>query len=156
MTGKGYIAAKGIRHVILHLAIGKVVITHVMWVPELKGFASLLSVPQLTENGFKVSFDNKSCEVSQDNKLFAIGSKINRAYYLDVHSNSTVHHVSEGTIPSDLPILGHHNMSIAVDPDLYSGQRKLQLTTYDWFNSELDTFRLNFSQHAMVHGTSDT
>ena len=103
MTGKGYIAARGIGHVRVLLKAGLVLITHVMWVPELKGFANLLSVPQLTENGFKIAIERDVCEISYRLSVYATGHIDNRAFYLDVLSSTE--NLAKPPL-NDLPLLG--------------------------------------------------
>lgn len=128
MTGNGFISAHGIGHVIVYLSIGKVFIRNVMWVPALDGCASLLSVPQLTDNGFRVVFDDSGCEIRYRNNLIAKGVRRNKAYYLEAIRcpDPNLDPVSVGPV--------------SVHPDIYSGKKMLHLT----------------SDHAMVHGTSDT
>ena len=132
MTGKGYIAARGIGHVYLKLTIGIVVVTHVLWVPQLHGLASLLSVPQLTENGFNVIFDRHSCSILYSGQVVATGSRQEKAYYLNVDLDSPTTSVTR--------VLGHWETTIKVDPTFYDPRHPLHLA----------------SPRAMVHGTVDT
>ena len=137
MTGKGYIAARGIGHVYLNLTIGTVVVTHVLWVPELHGLASLLSVPQLAENGFNIIFDRHSCSILYSGQVVATGSRQDKAYYLNVDSNKSL----TPSIRSHAPrVLGRLETTIQVDPAFYDPRHPLHLA----------------SPRAMVHGTVDT
>jgi len=173
MTGKGYISANGIGHVIVHLSIGKVIIKNVMWVSELKGFASLLSVPQLTDNGFKITFEWDDCEILHRNQLIVKGTKKNKVYYLDVtgYPNKNQSNILEGA-----KILGLIYKTINIDLDLYTGHRMLKLTTYAWLEQALKSLHLivlntpnittpNITsqritdvtqESAMLYGTEDT
>ena len=134
LTGNGFIFAQGIGHVVVHLAIGKVFIRNVMWVPALEGCGSLISVAQLTENGFRVMFDESSCEIrhNNNNALIARGVRRNKVYYLQA---------TRCPDPRDHTSIGH----VSIHPDLYNGKRVLHLTSYDWP-----------PERAMLHGASDT
>ena len=79
-----------------------------MWVPDLKGFASLLSVPQLAEKGFTITFDKETCEILRHGQLIAKGTKTNKAYYLEIHdSTSSPSHMPQLQLTSSTHAMVH-------------------------------------------------
>ena len=120
-----------------------------MWIPDLTGHASLLSVPQLAHNGCKIIFEAAVCQIYKGGYLLASADFNGKAYYLNVQVQHPFHHVML-TINSSVTPVGH----------------RYKLSGYDWFTPpNLDHtnnlpiakgLRLLGQELAMLHGTSDT
>ena len=144
LTGRGYIFARGVGNINIRLAIGLVTVKNVMWIPELAGHASLLSVPQLAHSGSKITFEADLCQIYKNDYLLATASFNGKAYYLDVEVFSSGTHHALVTIHSSLQPIGND----------------YKLSGYNWL---LDTqsycslpARRPKLELAMLHGTSDT
>ena len=48
---------------------------------------SLLSVSKMAQNGLKVSFENKACEIKHDSKTIATAKLVDKLYVLDIAHN---------------------------------------------------------------------
>lgn len=127
-TGKGGIYALGTGEVTLQLPapLSCVIVKEVLWVPDLAGYSNLLSVPQLTQAGYWVLFEDRWSYMYKDNKAVALGSFRNRAYYLD-----TVESVWKGWELQTPPPLKHGLFKFPTNPT-------------------------NTTHLAMLSGTSDT
>ena len=149
LTGKGYIFARGIGDISIHLSVGAATVRNVLWVPELAGVASLLSVPQLTRAGCTVIFKDHICQIFMHSTLLANASFRGKAYYLDVVPSHTLLPLAMITV--DAPVTSSHP----------------RLSQYPWVDSatshtrfDSDTSHPRFSRSpwvdsAMLHGTSD-
>ena len=117
LTGCGHIYAKGVGHITIHLPIGFVTVRNVMWIPDLTGHASLLSVPQLAHNGCKVTFEADLCQIYKGTYLLATADFNGKAYYLDIEIQHPFSQLAMLTIDSSLNPIG----------------QRYQLSGYDWF-----------------------
>ena len=153
LTGRGHIFAKGVGHITIRLPIGLVTVRNVMWIPDLTGHASLLSVPQLAHNGCKITFEADVCQIYKGGYLLASADFNGKAYYLDVQVQHPFPHHIMLTINSSVSPVGY----------------RYKLSGYDWFPN-LGHATINHtnipiakrqrlvghSELAMLHGTSDT
>ena len=163
LTGRGHIFAKGVGHITIRLPIGLVTVRNVMWIPDLTGHASLLSVPQLAHNGCKITFEADVCQIYKGGYLLASADFNGKAYYLDVQVQHPFPHHVMLTINSSVSPVGH----------------RYKLSGYDWF---MPPIQINYPPNlhhaninrtnglpvvkrqrlighpelAMLHGTSDT
>ena len=161
LTGRGHIYAKGVGHITIHLPIGFVTVRNVMWIPDLTGHASLLSVPQLAHNGCKITFEADLCQIYKGGYLLATADFYGKAYYLDVEIQQPFSQHAILTIDSSVNPIG----------------QRYKLSRYNWFTANHSTTRFAtnlvtanhtqvakrlrldpqlFPGVAMLHGTSDT
>lgn len=66
LPGHGYIYARGVGPINMHVIIVHVTVKKVRWIPELAGHASLLSVPQLDHNGCRITFEADICQICKN------------------------------------------------------------------------------------------
>ena len=141
LTGRGYIYARGIGNITIHLSIGPVTIQNVMWVPDLAGQASLLSVPQLAHNGCKIVFENDLCQIHRNGYTLATASFNGKAYYLDLVFDMQTAMI---TIVSTVHPIGDHHY---------------KLSNYSWLNTDLPPPTKRHQPTtplvAMLHGSTD-
>lgn len=134
LTGRGYTFAYGKGNARVQLPMGEAIIEGVMWVPDLVGHASLLSVPQLTRSGCRVVFEKDTCEIYNAENLIARAGYRGHAYCLDEQPCST------------------RSLMLTLASSIYPPGMQYNLTGYNWATDpDADTPNLN-----MLHGTCDT
>ena len=118
LTGRGYIYARGIGNLTMQLSIGPVTIQKVMSVPDLAGYASLLSVPQLANNECKIIFEADVCQIHREGYTLAIASFNGKAYYLDLATST-------------------HTVMVTINSSIQPIGDRYQLSNYSWLTLDL-------------------
>lgn len=105
LTRRGHIFAKRVGHITIQLPIGLVTVRNVMWILDLTGHASLLSVPQLAHNGCKITFEADVCQIYKGGYLLASADFNGKAYYLDVQVQNPFPHQVQSSHQESLHLM---------------------------------------------------